>query len=65
MLEITKKQLRYLTKFKNNLEEGIRYYNHLFIAHKQFFAEHKKAILYVLQMEQNKLNLMGIEIENL
>jgi hypothetical protein len=29
-----------ISKFKNNLEEGIRYYNHLFIAHKQFFVEH-------------------------
>lgn len=60
-----KKQLRYLSKFKNNLEEGIRYYNDLFIARKQSFVEHKEAILHALQIEQNKLKLIGIEIENL
>ncbi len=60
-----KKQLRYLSKFKNNLEEGIRYYNHLFIARKQSFVEHKEAILHALKIEQNKLKLIGIEIENL
>lgn len=60
-----KKQLRYLSKFKNNLEEGIRYYNHLFTTHKQSFVEHKELILNALQIEQNKLNLIGIEIENL
>ncbi|PQB07034.1 hypothetical protein BST83_07645 [Polaribacter filamentus] len=56
------KKLRDLSKFKNNLEEVIRYYNDLFIAYKLSFVEHKEAILHALQMEQNKLNLIGIEI---
>ena len=32
---IDKKQLRYLLKFKNNLEAGIQYYNELFLANKR------------------------------
>jgi hypothetical protein len=58
-----KKQLRYVSKFKNNLEEGIRYYNELFLAKKESFEVHVEALLNELQIEQNKLNLISIEIE--
>ncbi|SDR90827.1 hypothetical protein SAMN05216503_1352 [Polaribacter sp. KT25b] len=60
-----KKQLRSLTKFKKNLEAGINYYNELFLNQKQAFITHKEALLSALQLEQNKLNLISIEIENL
>ena len=62
---IDKKQLRSLMKFKKNLEEGIRYYNEIFTTQKQFFTEHKEALLNSLEAEQNKLVLIGIEIESL
>jgi hypothetical protein len=62
---LDKKQLRYISKFKNNLEEGIRYYNELFLAKKTSFVAHKEAILEALQKEQNKLNLISIEIEKI
>ena len=62
---IDKKQLRYLLKFKNNLEEGIHYYNELFLTQKQFFVAHKKALLEALDFEQQKLTLIGLKIENL
>ena len=62
---IDKKQLRYLLKFKNNLEEGIHYYNELFLTQKQFFVAHKKALLEALDFEQQKLTIIGLKIENL
>ena len=62
---IDKKQLRSLTKFKKNLEDGIRYYDEIFTTQKQFFVEHKEALLNALQVEQNKLVLIGVEIESL
>ncbi len=60
-----KKQLRSLTKFKKNLEAGIHYYTEIFTAKKQAFVAHKEALLNALQIEQNKLVLIGVEIENL
>ncbi|TXD48384.1 hypothetical protein [Polaribacter sp. IC073] len=62
---IDKKQLRYLLKFKKNLEEGIRYYEALFKEQKQSFVAHKEALLDALQLEQQKLILIGLELENL
>jgi len=62
---IDKKQLRYLLKFKKNLEEGICYYKELFIAQKKSFVDHKEALLNALQVEQNKLIIIGKEIDNL
>lgn len=59
-----KKQVRYVSKFKNNLEEGIRYYNELFLAQKESFVAQKEALLNALQLEQKKLNLIHIEIES-
>ncbi|WP_405604805.1 hypothetical protein [Polaribacter sp. Asnod1-A03] len=63
--EIDKKQLRYLSKFKNNLEAGIYYYNEVFTEKKDFFALQKEVLLNALKVEQNKLSLIGLEIENL
>ncbi|WP_282072471.1 hypothetical protein [Polaribacter atrinae] len=62
---IDKKQLRTLTKFKKNLEAGIQYYNELFIAKKDTFIEEKETLLEALKIEQHKLNLIGVEINNL
>ncbi|MDN3620225.1 hypothetical protein QWY81_12235 [Polaribacter undariae] len=62
---IDKKQLRTLTKFKKNLEAGIEYYNELFLAKKDAFKNSKEALLNSLKIEQEKLVLIGLEIENL
>jgi len=62
---IDKKQIRYLLKFKNNLEAGIQYYNELFSAQTQSFIASKEALLNYLKVEQQKLVLIGLEIENL
>ncbi|WP_218598957.1 hypothetical protein [Polaribacter sp. NJDZ03] len=62
---IDKKQLRTLTKFKKNLEAGIEYYNELFLAKKEAFKDSKEALLTSLKIEQQKLVLIGVEIENL
>ncbi|MCG1037617.1 hypothetical protein [Polaribacter sargassicola] len=64
-IAVDKKQLRYLSKFKNNLEAGIHYYNEIFTDKKHFFAEYKETLLNALKVEQNKLALIGLEIENL
>ncbi|MGJ8761772.1 MAG: hypothetical protein ACSHXA_14595 [Polaribacter sp.] len=61
---IDKKQLRYLLKFKNNLEAGIQYYNELFLANKRFFETNKEALLNGLEIERQKLILIGAEIES-
>lgn len=60
-----KKQQRYLTKFKRNLEEGIQYYSTLFSEEKERFAASKDAILIALQKGEQQLQHIGIEIENL
>ncbi|QXP62144.1 hypothetical protein [Polaribacter sp. HaHaR_3_91] len=62
---IDKKQLRTLTKFKKNLEAGIEYYNELFLAKKDAFTNSKETLLNSLKIEQQKLVLIGLEIENL
>ncbi|MGJ8761683.1 MAG: hypothetical protein ACSHXA_14150 [Polaribacter sp.] len=62
---IDKKQLRTLTKFKKNLEAGIEYYNELFLAKKDAFKNSKETLLNSLKIEQQKLVLIGLEIENL
>ncbi|WP_166384971.1 hypothetical protein [Polaribacter sp. 11A2H] len=62
---IDKKQLRTLTKFKKNLEAGIEYYNELFLVKKEAFKDSKEALLTSLKIEQQKLVLIGVEIENL
>ncbi|WP_347174999.1 hypothetical protein [Polaribacter uvawellassae] len=62
---IDKKQLRYLLKFKNNLDEGIRYYKELFLNQKESFVSCKESLIEALRIEQQKLVLLGIEIEKL
>ncbi|QVY67490.1 hypothetical protein JOP69_03945 [Polaribacter sp. Q13] len=62
---IDKKQLRSLTKFKKNLEAGITYYNELFLSKKEAFIDSKEALLNSLKIEEQKLELIGLEIENL
>lgn len=60
-----KKQQRYLLKFKRNLEEGIQYYNALFLKDKERFVASKEAILMALLKGEQQLEYLGIEIENL
>ncbi|OBY65189.1 hypothetical protein LPB301_08765 [Polaribacter reichenbachii] len=60
-----KKQLRYLVKFKNNLDKGIQYYNEILIERKESFKNQKEALYNALQLEQNKLIVIGEEINKL
>ncbi len=60
-----KKQQRYLIKFKRNLEEGIQYYNTMFLEQKKYFVKSKEAILVALKNGEKQLKHIGIEIENL
>jgi hypothetical protein len=62
---IDKKQLRSLSKFKKNLEAGIQYYNDLFLTKKEAFAVSKETLLNGLKAEQQKLILIGLEIDSL
>ncbi|WP_343329865.1 hypothetical protein [Polaribacter staleyi] len=62
---IDKKQLRYLLKFKKNLEAGIEYYTELFLEKKDAFVDQKEALLNALQFQQHKLILISEEIEKL
>jgi len=64
-LSINKKEVRSLSKFKNNLAKGIEYYTTLFLDKKEAFSNQKHAILNALQLEENKLILIGNEIESL
>ncbi len=60
-----KKQERYLTKFTNNLEEGILYYNDLFGNLKDTFEETRSIVLKELEKGRNTLISIGEEIESL
>lgn len=60
-----KKLQRYLTKFKRNLEEGIRYYTTLFTEEKERFVASKDAIFTALLKGEEQLQYIGLEIENL
>jgi hypothetical protein len=59
-----KKQQRYLIKFRRNLDDGIRYYNALFLEEKERFVESKDSILHALEKGEKQLQFLGIEIEN-
>ncbi|WP_298473958.1 hypothetical protein [uncultured Maribacter sp.] len=54
---ITAKQIKYLTTFKNNLNEGITYYQNLFIKKASFLKE--------LELGKSVLDNMAIEIEKM
>lgn len=56
-LEVTAKQSKYLTTFKNNLEEGILYYHNLFAKKSSFINE--------LESAKKLLDKMSFEIEKL
>ena len=62
---IDKKQLRYLLKFKNNLDKGIQYYHEILIDRKESFKNQKEALFNALRIEQNKLTIISQKIENL
>ncbi|WP_299013505.1 hypothetical protein [uncultured Polaribacter sp.] len=64
-VNIDKKQLRSVKKFKNNLVEGVNYYINLFIERKQAFANQKQALLTALKVENDKLIAIGLEIDKL
>ncbi|WP_291865927.1 hypothetical protein [Maribacter sp.] len=54
---ITAKQIKYLTTFKNNLNEGIAYYQNLFVTKTSFLKE--------LELGKNVLDNMAVEIEKM
>jgi len=60
-----KKQQRYLTKFKSNLEEGIRYYQTLFSEEKERFMSSKEDVFIALEKGEQQLLQIGVEIEKL
>jgi len=62
---ITKKQEKYLLNFSNNLNEGINYYQKLFVEFKDKFKDTKSSILTELETSRNSLKLLHIEIEKL
>lgn len=59
------KQKRYLSKFKNNLQEGITYYSELFLAHKEQFVDTKDTLLAALELKERQLEFITLEIEKL
>ena len=61
-MNIDKKQLRSLLKFKKNLEAGIEYYSDLFLNKKASFVNQKETLLNALKLEQQKLILISDEI---
>jgi hypothetical protein len=63
--DLDKKKLRYLSKFKNNLEEGIQYYKELFETNTLFFEAYRSTLLNALDLENQKLNLISTEIDKL
>ena len=63
--KVDKKQLRYLLKFKSNLEKGIDYYKEIFIAQKEAFKNEKEVLFNALTVEQKKLEIIADQIEKL
>ena len=60
-----KKQERYFMKFTNNLESGISYYKTLFGTMQNDFENTRTIILNELTKGENRLQLIGLEIEKL
>ena len=58
-----KKQEKYLTNFSKNLNEGISYYNGLFNAFIDSFDEVRNVLLNDLKTCENRLKLIGLELE--
>lgn len=54
---ITAKQIKYLTTFKNNLNDGVTYYQNLFTKKASFLKE--------LEIGKNVLDTMAVEIEKM
>jgi len=59
------KQKRSLVKFKKNLQEGIAYYNELFLNNKERFVETKECILKSLELKEKQLQYIGLKIDKL
>ena len=64
-LSMDKKQKRYLVKFKRNLVAGVSYYNQLFLNRKELFKESKQSLLESLQLNEKRLENLGLKIEKL
>jgi len=60
-----KKQQRYVTKFKKNLEDGVRYYQGLFSEEIDLFITSKEDVLGALQKAEQELLYIGLEIDKL
>ncbi len=63
--EMNKKQEKYLTRFVNNMNDGVAYYKDLFIAAKEKFTDTKEQILVELDLSARIINLLGQEINQL
>lgn len=64
-IAMDKKQEKYLVKFTKNLTEGVTYYKNLFSGLKNTFEGTKATVLNELELGENKLRLMGLEIESI
>lgn len=60
-----KKQEKYLVTFTDNLKKGVSYYSTLFNDLKHAFTDDKSQVIHELLLSEQKLNLIGIEIEQL
>jgi len=60
---MTSKQEKYLTKFSDNLKEGITYYQDMFSDLKESFSETKSRILFELDKSNRKLQLLKVAID--
>jgi len=64
-ISMNKKQEKYLVTFKNNMIEGVSYYNILFGELKNSFEKVNAIVLNELAVSETRLNLLSIEIEAL
>lgn len=60
---MTSKQEKYLTKFSDNLKEGITYYQDMFSDLKESFSETQSRILFELDESNKKLQLLKVAID--
>jgi len=63
-VSMTSKQEKYLVTFENNLREGIRYYNKLFLELNDRFEDTRDVILHELEESKAALNHLKLQIED-
>lgn len=60
--EMNKKQEKYLTRFVENMKDGIEYYQNLFSKTKGKFSDSKERILTELDLSAKIISLLNVEI---